>query len=145
MQGRWTEGEWANAKWTERLVHWALHGSELKQKEDTMPGNTEWWKPAVTTLIVTTIVGVTIWLIQLNAVELLQEQRLSRLEQQAEEQSAILQTQTVTLERMLGVLGRLETRMSKAEDHVVTHERDAEQWKRKILMNEHRLNGNNQQ
>lgn len=73
---------------------------------------------------------------QLNAAVLSLTDAVGRYSSELERAQEINANQTVALARTAEILSEVQRRLVKAEEHVVEHDRDAEQWKRKILKNE---------
>lgn len=91
-----------------------------------------WLSPAG----VLVLFGGIVWGIQLNIAVVENAKAISKLTKAVEVEEAINVAQNETLARTAVILDNITERLRAAEGHVVEHDRDAEQWKRRIIRNE---------
>ena len=88
-----------------------------------------WFSPQT----VVVIVGFIIWLVQLNFAVMTLTDAMAKLDGTVNTNSRNHIETSSVLNRTVILLDNMDRRMEKLEESVESHEKEAEQWKRKII------------
>jgi len=99
----------------------------------------------ISTVVSMLALGVIVWGIQLNVGYSVMKGVVAANSEQIKLNTDINREQSILINRTTLLQESLMERMKAAEQHVEEHEKSADDWKRRILLNEERIRNHNGQ